>query len=237
MKITVINGTEKHGVTYHLKEEFLKGFPGATVTEYHLPKDCPNFCMGCVSCVLRGEKQCKDMEYIQKIDASFKEADLLVFTSPAYVAHTTGAMKTLLDHFAYRWMPHRPMKEMFRKHAVIITQSLGAGEKSAAKDIADSLSWWGVTDIKKISFKLMSEINWDKLPQKRKSKMLSALSCLAAKLQKRATKPAKVGLVAKLKFYVVRMMQKSFGKKDPEYTDFKYWKQNGWIDKVRPWKD
>ena len=24
---------------------------------------------------------------------------------------------------------------------------------------------------------------------------------------------------------------------DPEYTDYKYWKSNGWIDDKRPWKD
>ena len=25
-------------------------------------------------------------------------------------------------------------------------------------------------------------------------------------------------------------------KENPEYTDFKYWKANGWLDKVRPWR-
>lgn len=38
MKITVINGTEKHGVTYRLKEIFLSEFQGkADITEYYLP--------------------------------------------------------------------------------------------------------------------------------------------------------------------------------------------------------
>ena len=46
---------------------------------------------------------------------------------PAYVFHTTGAMKAFLDHFAYRWLPHRPAPEMFGKRAVILTQCLGAG--------------------------------------------------------------------------------------------------------------
>jgi hypothetical protein len=40
MKITVINGTEKHGVTYRLKEIFLSEFKEkADITEYYLPKD------------------------------------------------------------------------------------------------------------------------------------------------------------------------------------------------------
>ena len=46
MKITVINGTEKHGVTYRMKEIFLEEFrKDAQITEYYLPKDCPGFCI------------------------------------------------------------------------------------------------------------------------------------------------------------------------------------------------
>jgi len=32
------------------------------------------------------------------------------------------------------------------------------------------------------------------------------------------------------------MMQSGLGKQDPEYTDYKYWKANGWLDKERPWR-
>ena len=148
MNITVINGTEKHGVTYRLKEMFLAEFKDkANITEYYLPKDCPSFCTGCLSCTLKGESTCKDAEYIGKIDKSLLEADLIVMTSPAYVFHATGAMKAFLDHFAYRWIPHRPAPEMFGKRAVIITQCLGSGTKSAAKDMKHSLSWWGISKI------------------------------------------------------------------------------------------
>ena len=103
----------------------------------------------------------------------------LVFASPAYVFHTTGAMKAMLDHFGYRWMPHRPAKEMFGKRAVIITQCLGAGEKSTAKDIKDSLYWWGVSSVRVVSFKLMSEIDWNRIGEKKKAsfqkKLITAL--------------------------------------------------------------
>ncbi|MBR4493980.1 MAG: NAD(P)H-dependent oxidoreductase [Clostridiales bacterium] len=143
MKITVINGTEKKGVTYRLKEIFLGQFQGkAEITEFYLPRDLPGFCCGCTQCFRTRQDLCKDAPYVQKIEKALLEADLLVFTSPAYVFHCTGAMKAMLDHFGYRWMPHRPAKEMFGKRAVIITQCLGSGEKSSAKDIRDSLSWW-----------------------------------------------------------------------------------------------
>ena len=238
MKITVINGCEKKGVTYRLKEAFLDSFRNdAEITEFYLPRDCPNFCAGCTVCFRGDATLCKDAVYVQKIEKALLEADLLVFTSPAYVFHTTGAMKAMLDHFGYRWMPHRPAKEMFGKRAVIITQCLGAGAKSTAKDIRDSLSWWGVSYIKTCSFKLMSEIDWNKLPDKKKNEMTGKLKSLASRMRTiDYTKPAHTNIKVKAKFMAVRMLQQSLGKQDPEYTDYKYWHGNGWTENVRPWK-
>ena len=48
---------------------------------------------------------------------------------------------------------------------------------------------------------------------------------------------AATSLATKAKFFAVRMMQAGLGKEDPEYTDYKYWKANGWLDKARPWKE
>ena len=238
MKITVINGTEKFGITYRLKEMFLEPFKGhAEITEFYLPKDGPGFCSGCTACFLKDQNLCKDAEKVQKIEKALLEADLLVFTSPSYVMHVTGAMKALLDHFGYRWMPHRPAAEMFQKRAVIITQCLGAGDRSTAKDIKDSLSWWGISSIRILSFKLMSDITWEKLPEKKRAKMTRKVAGVAGRLASTdLAKPAHTSLPTKAKFYMVRMLQTDLGKKDPEYTDYKYWKANGWLDRSRPWK-
>ena len=238
MKIAVFNATEKHGVTYRLKEIFLEPFRDeAEITEFYFPKDCPSFCAGCTVCFRGDENKCKDAQYIQKIQKALLEADLLVFASPAYVFHTTGAMKTMLDHFGYRWMPHRPAKEMFSKRAVIITQCLGACDKSTAKDIKDSLSWWGVSFIKEYRFKLMSEIDWEKINEKKKNNMSSKLTDAANKFKNiDYNKRPHTNMTTKIKFYMVRMLQTDLGKKNPEYTDFKYWKENGWLGKARPWK-
>ena len=63
MKITVINGTEKHGVTYRMKEIFLEEFRNdAEITEYYLPKDCPGFCCGCTQCFREQQHLCMDAE-------------------------------------------------------------------------------------------------------------------------------------------------------------------------------
>ncbi len=238
MKITVINATEKRGVTYRLKEIFLSEFrQTADVTEYYLPKDGPGFCTGCVSCMQKGEHTCKDADKISVIERSLLEADLIVMASPAYVFHTTGAMKALLDHFAYRWMPHRPAPEMFGKRAVILTQCLGAGAGSTAKDIRHSLSWWGVSEIGVFTGALMGDIVWDRLPERKRDELKRRVLKLSRRFARMDyTKPARTKLATKIKFTFCRMLQKSLHKADPEYTDGKYWAQQGWLGGTRPWK-
>ena len=203
IKIAIINGTEKRGVTYKFKEIFLQRFQGAEITEFYLPKDCPSFCTGCASCFVKGEGNCKDFAYISAIEKALLQADLIVMTSPAYVMHTTGAMKALLDHLAYRWMPHRPLPEMFGKRAVIITQCIGAGAKSAAKDIKHSLSWWGISRIGVFNGALMNDIVWDKIPEKRRQKLTKSIDGLARQFSKiNYGKPARTTLMTKIKFAV-----------------------------------
>ena len=239
MNITVINGTEKHGVTYRLKELFLERFRGAAeITEYDLPKDCPAFCVGCTNCLLMGESACKDAAYVQRIAASLLQADLIVMTSPAYVFHTTGAMKALLDHLAYLWIPHRPAPEMFGKRAVIITQCLGSGAKSAAQDIKHSLAWWGISDVRVFAGRLMSDIVWERLTEKKRSELTERVTALSGKYAHvEYEKPARANLTTKVKFFFCRMMQKSLHENDPEYVDGKYWADQGWLGAVRPWRN
>lgn len=237
MKITVINGTEKKGVTYKLKEVFLERFKSAEITEFYLPKDCPCFCVGCTSCFMKGEKFCKDYAYVNSIEKALIEADLIVMTSPAYVMHATGAMKALLDHFGYRWMPHRPAPEMFGKRAVVITQCLGAGAKSTAKDIKHSLSWWGISKIETFSGALMSDIIWDKLPEKKRKKLTRKVTKFAGKFAKiNYRKPAHTTIITKIKFKFCRLIQKKVRKNGVAGIDSEYWYNNGWLGKSRPWK-
>ena len=237
MKITVINGTEKRGVTYRLKEIFLQNFQGAEITEFYLPKDCPSFCVGCASCFTKGENNCKDFNYIKSIEKSLVEADLIVMTSPAYVMHATGAMKSLLDHLAYRWMPHRPAPEMFSKRAVVITQCIGAGAKSSATDIKHSLSWWGISKIGVFSSSLMNDIVWDNISEKRRNKLAKKINRLSRQFTKiNYARPAHTKLITKIKFNMCRLIQKQVRKKSVVGIDNEYWYNIGWLGKSRPWK-
>ena len=83
----------------------------------------------------------------------------------------------------------------------------------------------------------MGDIQWEKLSDKKKKQMTAKIVNTAGKIKQiDFTRPAGTGMMTRLKFYAVRMMQTGLGKDNPEYTDYKYWKQNGWIDNKRPWK-
>ena len=237
MKIAVINGTEKQGITFKIKEMFLAPFRGnAEISEFYLPKDCPTFCAGCTTCFIKGEDNCRNSQHSKPIRQAIENADLLVFTSPAYVMHATGAMKSFLDHMAFRWLPHRPHPAMFAKRAVIITQCLGAGAKSAAKDIKDSLAWWGISKIGIFTTRLMHDVFWDKLPPKKQSSIAKKIKKFANKFARiNYAKPAHTSCKTKGKFYLCRMIQKTIRKKQIESLDAEYWAEQGWLGKRRPW--
>ena len=237
MKITVIYGSEKHGVTYHLTEAFLECFgEDAEIQRFFLPRDCPAFCSGCCSCFLKGEAFCKDAASVGKLRDGIIAADLLVLSSPVYAFHATAAMKNMLDHFAFQWMVHRPEASMFSKRAVIITQSIGAGQRSTVKDIRDSLSWWGISRIGVFKMPLMEDIFWEKLSEKRRALLLKNIQKLGMKTKKLCGKKAKPSLITKIKFSICRMMQKSVYENHPDGYDAAYWKSQGWLDQKRPWR-
>ena len=90
--------------------------------------------------------------------------------------------------------------------------------------------------IKTAKFRLMGDIVWDGLSEKKRREMTNGMAKIAKKFAAiDYSKRAHTNLITKGKFYAVRMLQKGLGKKNPEYTDYKYWKANGWLGKNRPW--
>ena len=134
-------------------------------------------------------------------------------------------------------MPHIPAPEMFGKRAVIITQCLGAGAKSAATDIKHSLSWWGISKISVFNSALMSDIIWDKLSEKKHKKLSANIRRLARQHSKiNYAKPAHTKLSTKIKFMLCRLIQNKVRKSGNAGFDHEYWYNHGWLGKNRPWK-
>jgi len=231
MKVALIIGTNHKGSTYNIGRMLAEKLTDSeNITEIFLPKDMPKFCLGCAKCIMEDEKSCPHYSYIEPITELIDLSDVLIFTSPVYVFHATGAMKALLDHYAYRWMSHRPEKKMFSRQGVCIATAAGAGMKSTIKDMRDSLSYWGVAKIYSYGIGVQA-ISWAQVSEKKKAKIEKKMTGLAKTILRRDGKVHPL-LKTKAFFNIMRMMNK----KPWNPADGDYWKAKGWMGSARPWK-
>lgn len=230
MKIVIIHGQSHKGSTYHIARQLAEKI-GGEITEFFLPRDFGEFCVGCNTCFSIDETRCPHYEKLKPITEAMDAADVIILASPVYVYHATGPMKTFLDHYGYRWMVHTPEESMFRKQGVCISTAAGAGMKSTNKDMADSLYFWGVGKIYKYGQRVAA-VKWDGVSAAYKQKIERDTTRIAQKVIRRHGH-VKPGLKTKGMFYLMRLVQKNgWNPKDVEY-----WKEKGWTKKVRPWKN
>ena len=229
MKIVVINDTPVHGVTYHMKELFLKYIGSENEVVEFYPRDMPQFCMGCKNCFMNGEEKCPHYESVNAIWTAVLDADLLVFAYPVYALRAPASVKSLLDHFCVHWMVHRPNPKIFEKTAVIITNSVGAPNGSAQKDVRTSLSWMGVSKIFASGAGMMGDIYLEKMTAYHKA-MLSRKMCkLADKVS--SIKPCKHKSVSvHMIFLMCKLQHKMVLKSETQPSlDNAHYIRNGWI--------
>ena len=230
MKIVLINGTNHKGSTYHIARQLADKLQGET-TQLFLPRDFDELCLGCTTRFVKGEEYCPHHSKIEKITKALLEADVIILDSPVYVYHASGAMKALLDHYGYMWMAHRPEEAMFKKQGVVISTAAGAGTKSTMKDMKDSLFYWGVARNYEFGTPVAAT-SWEQISEKKLKKIDKATTRIAKKIIRRNGK-AKPTIGAKLFFFLMHLLQKNgWNPKDKEY-----WKEKGWTEKKRPWKN
>lgn len=229
MNIVLIHGQNHKGSTYHLGSMLAEQLDG-TVTEFFLPRDFGEFCVGCTNCFGKSEMLCPHYEKLKPVTDAMDNADVLILTSPVYVYHATGAMKAFLDHYGYRWMVHRPEESMFSKQAVCIATAAGAGMKSTLKDMADSMFFWGIPKIYKYGAAVRATA-WEQIPEKRQKKYQKQMVKMAGRMNKRCG-TVKPGIKTKGFFLIMRVVQKHGWSK----PDVAYWREKGWLEKARPWK-
>ncbi len=229
MKIVIIHGQSHKGSTCHIAQSLAEKL-GGEVTEFFLPKDFGDFCIGCNNCFTFSEEKCPHYKKLLPITNAIDESDVIILASPVYVFHATGAMKAFLDHYGYRWMVHSPEERMFTKQAVCISTAAGMGMGSTNKDMADSTFFWGVAHTYKLGFSVAA-VNWDGVSDKKKASIDKKVTSLARKIKNRLgnVTPA---LKTKAMFTAMSIMQKNgFNPRDVEY-----WKAKGWTNGKKPWK-
>lgn len=229
MKTVIIHGQSHKGSTYQIVQILAKKI-GGEVTEFFLPRDFGEFCVGCSRCFMETETKCPHFEKCKPLTDAMDEADVIILASPVYVYHVTGAMKAFLDHYGYRWMVHRPQESMFAKQGICISTAAGAGMKSTNKDMADSLFFWGVGRIYRYG-EAVAAIDWKGVNEKKRRSIEKNTSRIAKKVLTHAG-TVKPGMKTKLFFGIMRLLQKNgFNKADAQY-----WKEKGWTGKKRPWR-
>ena len=235
MNVAVITGTEVKGCTYRIKEIFLDTLRensdlSLQITEFYLPKDSPHFCTGCKVCFMQRESLCPHASSIEPIWAAIMGADLVVFAYPVYALRAPGQLKALLDHFCCHWMAHRPESAMFTKRAAILTQSIGAPNRGAQKDVKTSLSWMGVSSIRTLGFGLREGVIWDELSEKRRGAIEKKVRVFADGFLGQG--PAAMGLSVKMKFVLCKSIQRSQLKKGgPVSPDLQHYLDRGWVQR------
>ena len=166
MNITVIyaTGRRAQSSTYNLARLLIcELLDNGRLFEFQLPKDMPHICMGCYACIRGQEQKCGGSAALAPLLAAMEQSELLIFCAPTYVFHVPGQMKTLLDHFAYRWMVHRPGLSFMKKQAVIINTAAGGGTRSTTRELKDSTDYWGIARTHILSQKVWN-YDWPDLP-------------------------------------------------------------------------
>ena len=231
MKVLIISGTAHKGSTYHIGRIIAEKLTSPdSISEVFLPKDFGEFCCGCTKCFTETESKCPHYEKLSPITQLIDSSDVLIFTSPVYVYHCTGAMKAFLDHYGWRWMAHRPEEKMFSKQAVVVSTAAGAGVKSALKDMADSCFFWGIPQTYKLRT-AVAATDWDSVKPKLKDSINKKADSIAEKILKRHGK-VPVSLKTKGFFKIMSLMQRNGWNK----LDTDYWKAKGWTESKRPWR-
>lgn len=208
MNTVLIHGQSHKGSTYNISRKLAESI-GGNITEFFLPRDFGCFCTGCFKCINESEKLCPHYEKLKPITEDIDKADVIILASPVYVFHATGAMKALLDHYAYRWLMHRPEKSMLKKQAVCISTAAGAGMKSANRDMYDSLLYWGVGRIYKYGAAVMAA-SYDGVNPKKKIKIENDMVKLADRIKANAGR-VKPCLKTRLYVFAIGSAKRLFG--------------------------
>ncbi len=229
MKIVVINGSPRFGITYNaisIVMQELQSLGDVTFKVFNLPRDMPAFCKGCFQCFLKGEELCPDAKYVQPIVEAMDEADGFIIGTPVYAMQITGALKAFFDHLAYCYINHRP--RFFTKKAMVIVTTVGAGINNCNRYIKQNLSFWGVNKVYTTG-KALKAIKWDEIETTKKADFEKSLKLTARKFNKdiKEEKIYPPSMFQTVMFNISRVIINTFEK---DNSDRIYWEKNGWLD-------
>lgn len=233
MNITVIYPNKRktksstYGIAHLIIEKLLCG---DELHEFYLPQDMPHICVGCYACFGGHPEKCGGYSYMQPIIAAMEASELIIFCAPSYVYRVPGQVKTLLDHFGYRWIVHSPDLSFMKKQALIITTAAGGGMHSTIKELEVSMNYWGIGKTHKITQAVWG-YDWSNMPDRFRKSIDKKVDRTIARIRKNRN-PARPEIKVRAIFYVYRLFHKN--RKMAEVDD-NYWYERGYVT-GKPWK-
>jgi multimeric flavodoxin WrbA len=230
VRIVIINGQGHKGSTRMVARELAERV-GGEITEFFLPRDFDEPCVGCWTCFKTDLTHCPHYARLEPIANALDEADLIILASPVYVYHATGQMMALLDHFGTRWMVHRPDPRYFRKQGVCVSTAAGGGMRTTNRDMADSLAFWGVPRIHRLGFAIHAGSPAE-ISERSRAKIERKVEATARRIRSDAGR-RHVGARNRYWFFLMRFLHRGIWRQEPDWS---YWEERGWHAKGRPWK-
>ena len=230
VNIVVLHASPRKGNTDAIIERVKHCLVGKEPMVFHdvyLPRDAPVFCHGCYSCFERGENTCPNAKFIQPIAKKIEASDGMIIATPIYVMQIPGALKSFLDHMAYRFLNHRPA--FFGKKAFIITNTAGAGNANAIKYLKQNLSFWGINNVTTLAITLQAA-SLDEMESSRQKKTLEEMKHKCAAFQKELSQQdtkQHSSFLSVILFHIGRSIILTLPQ---EHADRQYWTQKGWLD-------
>jgi NAD(P)H-dependent FMN reductase len=131
MKILAIMGSPKgKGAGYRIVkmiEDRMKAM-GDVEFEYLFLQDVNlKPCIGCYTCMAKGEDKCPLKDDRAVIEQKLMTADGVILSSPVHVANVSGLMKNFMDRFAYA--NHRP--RFYRQKVLTVVNMAGTDKREA----------------------------------------------------------------------------------------------------------
>lgn len=233
MNITVIyaTGRKKPSCSYNIAHLLIKELlADGALFEFQLPRDMPHICAGCYACINGQEQSCGGAAALAPILRAMEQSELIIFCTPTYVYHAPGQMKTLLDHFGYRWMVHRPDLTFMKKQAVIINTAAGGGMRSTVRDINDSTDYWGIARTHILSQAVWG-YDWMNLPASFRKSAEKKVRRTARNVRRRA-RHLTPSLKVRCLFGLYQLLHR---KQKMSAVDDAYWLEKGYVT-GKPWK-
>lgn len=235
MKIVIVYGNDRKGSTYNcvqIVKRTIEEYGDIRFEEIWLPKDLPEFCCGCFNCMNKGEEYCPHRDYLSPIIETILDADGVIMASPVYCLNVSGAMKTLIDHLGFMWIPHRPNNKMFSKIGLAISTAAGGGTRRTNKTMKLALDYMGFKRTYTFGHAVAAS-NWEDVKDSTKLKIEKKLVKKAKKYYKAMINREKLRRRLFIRVFFIMMKGIISGYEDGN-VDKEYWRSKGWLNNVKP---